>query len=53
MIGVKYQQSVSYFRGELGPRFESSDLDCALLGAIFDIDEKTGRCQKVQLVNIR
>lgn len=53
VIGVKYQQSVSYFRGELGPRFESSDLDCALLGAIFDIDEKTGRCQKVQRVNIR
>lgn len=53
VIGVKYQQSVSYFRGELGPRFETSDLDCALLGAIFDIDEKTGRCQKVQRVNIR
>lgn len=53
VIGVKYQQSVSYFRGELGPRFESSDLDCALLGAIFDIDEKTGLCQKVQRVNIR
>ena len=48
VIGVKYQQSVSYFRGELGPRFESSDLDCALQGAIFDIDEKTGRCRSVQ-----
>ena len=53
VIGVKYQQSVSYFRGELGPRFESSDLDCALQGAIFDIDEKTGRCRSVQRVNIR
>ena len=53
VIGVKYEQSVSYFRGDLGPRFESSELDCAVQGALFDIDEITGRCQRVQRATIR
>ncbi len=53
VIGVRYEQSVSYFRGDLGPRFASSELDLAVQGAIFDIEEKTGRCTGVQRVTMR
>ena len=53
VIGVKYEQSVAYFRGGLGPRFEPSQLDCALQGAIFDIDEKTGLCRDVRRITVR
>ena len=53
VIGVRYEQSVSYFRGDLGPRFASSELDLAVQGAIFDIEEKTGRCTGVQRVTVR
>ena len=53
VIGVKYEQSVAYFRGELGPRFEPSEADCALQGAIFDIDEKTGLCRGVRRITVR
>lgn len=53
VIGVKYQQSVSYFRGNLGPRFESSDLDCAICGALFEIDEATCKCVHVERLIIR
>ena len=53
VIGIKYEQSISYFRGELGPRFEASDKDCALQGALFTIDENTGKCQSVERFTIR
>ena len=53
VIGVKYEQSVAYFRGGLGPRFEPSEADCALQGAIFDIDEKTGLCRGVRRITVR
>lgn len=53
VIGVKYEQSVAYFRGGLGPRFEPSQLDCALQGAIFDIDEKTGLCRGLRRITVR
>lgn len=53
VIGIKFEQSVAYFRGELAPRFEPSQLDCALQGAVFEIDEKTGLCRQVQRITVR
>ena len=53
VIGVRYEQSVAYFRGELASRFEASQLDCALQGAIFEIDDKTGLCRQVQRITLR
>lgn len=52
VIGVKFEQSVAFFRGELGPRFENSELDCAVNGAIFNIDEKTKKCIRVTRICI-
>jgi hypothetical protein len=39
VIGAKYEQSVSYFRGELPLRFDPAPGDCKLQGALFEVDE--------------
>lgn len=53
VIGVKHEQSVAFFRGELGPRFESSELDCAMQGIIFEINETTKKCVDIARVCIK
>lgn len=50
VIGVKWQQSLAYFRGGPAPRFENSSEQCRLQGALFTIGPD-GRCQGVQLVD--
>lgn len=52
VIGVKSEQSVSFFRGDIAERFENSDKDCRLQGAIFEIDTDTKKCTSVVRVCI-
>lgn len=50
VIGVKWQQSLAFFRGGPAPRFENSSEQCHLQGALFTIGPD-GRCQNVQLID--
>ncbi len=50
VLGVRWEQSVAMFRGELAPRFQSSDQNKQIQGAVFTIDNSTGCCTQVQRV---
>ena len=51
VIGVRWEQSLKMFRGELTERFKPSDRDCRIQGAVFEIDEQ-GKCVAVRRVEI-
>ena len=51
VIGVRWEQSLKMFRGELTERFKPSDRDCRVQGAVFDINEQ-GKCVAVRRVEI-
>ncbi|MCL2084535.1 MAG: YmdB family metallophosphoesterase [Oscillospiraceae bacterium] len=55
VIGIKPEQAVGNYMGApyLGGRFETPDGPCKLQGALFKIDEWTGRCEEVRRVDIR
>lgn len=53
VIGVKPEQSIANFRGELTSRYEAAPGPCMLTGAIFTIDAKTGRCTAAERVALR
>ena len=50
VLGVQWEQSVAMFRGELAPRFQPSDRNKQIQGAVFTIDNSTGCCTQVQRV---
>ena len=50
VLGVRWEQSVAMVRGELAPRFQSSDRNKQIQGAVFTIDNSTGCCTQVQRV---
>lgn len=50
VIGVRWEQSLAYFRGGPAPRFENSAEQCRVQGALFTLDG-AGRCTAVQLVD--
>lgn len=47
VLGVRKEQSIAMFRGDLTSRFEPADGVCVMQGAVFDIDESTGKCRSV------
>ena len=47
VLGVEPAQSVAMFRGDLTEYFRAAPGETALMGAVFDIDEATGRCRAV------
>lgn len=51
VIGVRWEQSVAMFRGELGQRFRPSEQNCRVQGAVFTIDEQ-GKCVSARRVEI-
>ena len=53
VIGVKPEQSIANFRGELTSRDETAPGPCMLAGAVFTIDAKTGRCTAAERVTLR
>ena len=52
VIGVKWQQSVEFFTGGLGQRFQSSNEDLRMQGAVFTLDN-SGKCQDVKRVEYK
>lgn len=51
VLGVRWEQSVRMFRGELTERFQSSDRDVRGQGVLFHIDD-AGRCVQAERVEI-
>ena len=49
VIGVRWEQSVAMFRGELTGRFQPSDLNKRIQGAVFTLDSN-GRCLSAERV---
>ena len=52
VIGVRWEQSLAMFRGHLGERFKPSDKNCRIQGAVFKIDDQTGKCLSVERVEM-
>ena len=52
-LGVRPDQSIALFRGQLTSRFEPAPGPCWLCGAVFTIDTDTGRCTDVQQVMVK
>ncbi|HHU06410.1 MAG TPA: TIGR00282 family metallophosphoesterase [Clostridiales bacterium] len=52
VIGVKTEISISFFLGNPPRRFEAADGEGKLECAVFEIDEKTGRCLGVKALRI-
>ena len=51
-LGVKPEQSIALFRGELTSRFEPASGPNWLCGAVFTVDLNTNRCTNVEQVQI-
>lgn len=53
VLGVKTEQSIANFRGDLTSRFEAAPGACKLESALFTIDVKTGLCTHAERIDIR
>ena len=52
VLGIRAEQSVKKFRGDLTGRYEPADGPCKLDGCIFTVDADSGRCVSVERVAI-
>ena len=50
VLGVKPQQSIAMFRGDLTETFQTAEGECALGGIIFDIDTTTKKCIDIKRI---
>ncbi len=50
VLGVKPQQSIAMFRGDLTETFQTAEGECALGGIIFDIDTTTKKCTDIKRI---
>lgn len=50
VLGVRPEQSIALFRGELTSRFEPAPGPCWLCGALFTLDMNSGRCVAVEQI---
>ena len=53
VLGVKPEIIIEKFRTNMPARFDFAEGDPMLCGCLFDIDEKTGTCQRVERICIR
>ena len=53
VLGVRPEQSIANFRGDLTSRFEAAPGPSKLEGACFTIDMTTGRCVRAERVDLR
>ncbi len=51
-LGIKPEQAVSYFLGGLYQRYESAKGPCRINGAMFEIDDDTGKCRSVSRISV-
>lgn len=52
VLGVRPEQSIANFRGDLTSRFEAAPGPCKLEGCLFVVDAATGRCHHAERVDI-
>ena len=52
VLGVRPEQSIATFRGDLGSRYEPADGPCVMQGCLFTIDADSGRCTATQRIEI-
>ena len=52
VLGVKPELAIEKQRTHMPVRFDLADGPCKLEGALFDVEEKTGRCTAVQRIQI-
>ena len=52
VLGIKAEQSVNLFLGDLSVRLETPPGPARLEGAVFEVDEKTGLCVKAERIRI-
>lgn len=52
VLGVKPEIIIYKLKNHLPARFENADGKCIINGAIFDIDEKSGKCLKTEIISI-
>lgn len=50
VLGVRADQSVAMFRGDVTSRFEPADGICCMQGALFTVDTGTGLCTEVSRI---
>ncbi len=49
VLGIRTEQSIAMFRGDLHEKFKAAPGDCALSGAVFEINEN-GKCTSVKRI---
>nr|WP_297278833.1 TIGR00282 family metallophosphoesterase [uncultured Butyricicoccus sp.] len=47
VLGIQPEQSIAMFRGDLTEPFRAASGQTALMGAVFEIDDKSGKCCSV------
>ncbi|MDR0325303.1 MAG: YmdB family metallophosphoesterase [Oscillospiraceae bacterium] len=52
VLGVKTEQSVAGFLGDVPVRYESPDTEAVMEGAVFTIDEASGKCTGVERIRV-
>jgi calcineurin-like phosphoesterase len=50
VLGIKPEQSIAMFRGDLTSRFEPAEGPCCMNGVLFTIDPSSGRCTAVERI---
>ena len=50
VLGIRPEQSVAMFRGDLTEHFQTAEGECALGGALFDVNPSDGRCVRVERI---
>ncbi|MCX7615545.1 MAG: TIGR00282 family metallophosphoesterase [Clostridiales bacterium] len=50
VLGVKPEQSIAFFRGDIPSRFETASGDAMICGAVFEIDKLSGSCLSVERI---
>lgn len=53
VLGVKTENAIKKFKTKLPVRFDTADGDCKINGAVFEIDDKTGKTLSVESVEIQ
>ncbi len=52
VLGIDPEQSINLFLGGVPRRYREAEGPCALSGAVFTLDEETGRCLSVEQVSL-
>lgn len=52
VLGIKPELAIAKQKTHLPVRFENAEGECLVNGAVFDVDEKSGKCVGVEIVNL-